>query len=203
MNALRSDQPIYLASTSPRRAKLLRDAGVSFEQTPPPFDDGLIELGPVGPIRAAEALAYVKATAVAEQLDSGIVIGCDTILAHDEQRIGKPRDIDHAREILTSLFDRSHYVITGVAIYDAATHHRTLFHDQTEVLIEHPGEQAFDEYLVSNEWQGKAGGYNLAELESRWTFRVTGDPTTAMGLPMRMLADRLEHFHATNGVYPA
>jgi len=203
MNALANDPPLYLASTSPRRAKLLRDAGLTFEQIAPPLDDATFDLGPTPPARAAEALAYVKATAVADQFDRGIVIGSDTVIAHDGRRIGKPRDIDHARAMLTSLFGRPHMVITGVAIYDAATHHRMLFHDQTQVHITPPDGDAFEAYLAAGEWRGKAGGYNLAELENRWNFEVTGDPTTVIGLPMRLLARRLEQFHATHGVHPA
>lgn len=190
------DSPIYLASTSPRRAKLLREAGIAFEAIAPPFDDAVIDPGPVAPQRAAEMLAYAKATAVADTLASGIVIGGDTVLAHDGRTIGKPRDRADARAMLRSLFGRSHAVITAVAICDAAADRCALFHDRSTVVIQPPPEDQLRAYLDAGEWRGKAGGYNLAELEDRWRFEVTGDPTTVVGLPMRMLAGRLSSFIA-------
>lgn len=194
MTGTTNDSPIYLASTSPRRAKLLREAGIAFEAIAPPFDDAVIDLGPVAPHRAAEMLAYAKATAVGDTLAGGIVIGSDTVLAHKGRTIGKPRDRADAHAMLRSLFGTSHEVITGVAICDAATDRCTLFHDRSTVVIQPPPEGQLRAYLDAGEWRGKAGGYNLAELEDRWRFEVTGDPTTVVGLPMRMLVDRLASF---------
>lgn len=176
---------------------MLGEAGIAFKPIAPPFDDAVIDLGPVAPHRAAEMLAYAKATAVADTLAAGIVIGSDTVLAHDGRTIGKPRDRDDARAILRSLFGASHAVVTGVAICDAATQRSTVFHDRTTVVIQPPPDDELQAYLEAGEWQGKAGGYNLGELEDRWRFEVTGDATTVVGLPMRMLTQRLASFIAT------
>lgn len=186
--------PIVLASTSPRRAQLLREAGWAFEQRKPDYDDTHADLANAAPIRAAEALAYLKACSVADTRERGIVVGSDTALILNDRMIGKPRDADDARAILEGLFDREHQVCTAVAIVDATDDRHLLFHDITTVAIAHPGPQAFETYLAAGEWRGKAGGYNLAELKDRWRFRITGDPTTVVGLPMQRLAALLPQF---------
>ncbi len=186
--------PIVLASTSPRRAQLLREAGWTFEQRSPDFDDSHADLCNASPIRAAEALAYLKACSVADAISSGIVIGSDTVLIVDGRMIGKPRDVNDARAILGRLFDRAHAVCTAVAIVDAAGDSQRIFHDITTVAITHPGEAELQAYLADDQWRGKAGGYNLAELDDRWRFQITGDPSTVIGLPMRRLAQLLPQF---------
>ncbi len=196
------DKPLYLASRSPRRARLLRDADWAFEQITPPFDDTGVDLGPASPVRAAEALAYLKAASAADTLDHGIVIGCDTIVTEGQRKLGKPTDIDHARAMLESLFDRPHRVVSAVALVDPV-HHRLMFHDMATVTIARPREEDFDAYLAAGEWAGKAGGYNLGELADRWTFDIDGDESTVIGLPMHRLGEQLGRFRDHLGAMPA
>jgi len=196
------DLPLYLASASPRRAKLLRDAGWEFEQITPPFDDTGVHLGPASPIRAAEALAYIKATSTADTLERGIVIGCDTLLTDGQRKIGKPANAAEARAMLESLFDHPHQAISAVALVDPV-HHRLLFHDLTTVIIHRPSDRAFDQYIESGQWAGKAGGYNLAELTERWRFDIDGDPTTVIGLPMLKFDEQVARFREQFGALSA
>lgn len=201
MNA-HDDIPIYLASSSPRRAKLLSEAGWAFVQITPPYDDTGIDLGPACPIRTAEALAYLKAASLADQKDFGIIIGCDTLIVHDGRKLGKPASRDQAAAMLDELFHITHQVVTAVALVDPV-HHRELFHDTTHVTMHRPDEQTFEAYLASGQWQGKAGGYNLAELQDHWRFDIDGDPTTVIGLPMAMLETRINHFKQQIGAWSA
>lgn len=185
---------LYLASSSPRRAALLRDRGWGFEQVTPPFDDSLVALGKVNPRRAAEALAYLKAASVADHLSAGIVIGCDTVLAVGEHRLGKPADRDDAARMLSLVIGHEHRAISAVALYDVATHRRDIFTDEAVVHIDPLSADDIGAYLAGEQWRGKAGGYNLAELSDRWRFTVRGDPTTVVGLPMKMLTEHLTTF---------
>lgn len=187
---------IYLASTSPRRAKLMREAGVAFEPIAPPFDDSTVDLGNTPAHLAVEALAYLKAASTAEVVDRGIVIGSDTMLAVDDRAVGKPADRADAERMLSELIGRAHDALTGVALIDAETKRCAVFADRTRVTIENLGDETLDRYLDSGEWQGKAGGYNLAELADRWRLVVDGDPTTVVGLPMARLLEQLPHFTA-------
>ncbi len=187
-----ADDKLMLASTSPRRAKLLREAGIAFDTVAPPFDDTHADPGDARPARAAEAMAYLKATSVADAHPGRRVLGCDTVIAWREQRLGKPRDRAHAATMLQGLFDDEHQVISAVALVETGDRPRLrLFHDVTTVRIESPSAEAIEAYLAAGAWAGKAGGYNLAELEDRWRFEVIGDRTTVIGLPMQRLAAEL------------
>ena len=183
--------PVVLASTSPRRAALLREAAVTFEAVSPPFDDSRVDLADTPPELATEALAYLKAASVAAERDAGIVIGSDTLLRVDGRAVGKAADAAAARVMLKSLIGKTHEAVTGVALIDAASGRCEVFHDTTRVTILNLGDEDLDSYLDSEQWRGKAGGYNLAELADRWCFALEGDPTTVVGLPMERLSDAL------------
>lgn len=169
---------------------------MAYERVAPGFDDGGVDLSDAPAALAAEALAYIKAGGAARSLRNGIILGADTVVVVGDRALGKPRDAQDARAMLSVLFDRPHRVITGVALIDAADHRCAIFHDTSGVLIRHPGGEAFERYLEAGEWRGKAGGYNLGQLESRWRFDIDGDPTNVIGLPMKMLAEQLERFTA-------
>lgn len=188
--------PLYLASGSPRRAQLLNDRGFAFEQVDPPFDDTGVMLDAAAPHRAAEALAFLKAASAVDVLDAGIAIACDTIVVQAGYAFGKPEDRRDAREMLHLLIGVPHEVVTAVAIMAVDDERLTLFHDRARVTIGEVPHRELEAYLNAGGWVGKAGGYNLGELEHRWPFEVEGDPTTVIGLPMDKLADRLRRFAA-------
>jgi septum formation protein len=183
---------LYLASASPRRADLLRDAGYAFVQHDPPFDD-THKLVDMPAVQAAPALAFCKANSFASTIDEGVVIGCDTIVSVGGHSLGKPTDVVDARKMLKMLINNTHTVISAVCLIDAATHRQHTFSDTTEVTLDLVDEERLAKYLLSNQWAGKAGAYNLAELE-HWPFTIEGDPTTVIGLPMNALTRALHEF---------
>ena len=187
-------QALILASESPRRAALLTAAGYRFIQQTPPFDDSADPMEHLSPPHAALALAQRKAASLAQTIDAGVVLGADTLLSVDGRRLGKPHDADDARRTLTLLFDRWHEVVTGVCLIDAATRRQAAFIDTAGVFIHPIPTDELDRYIALGAWRGKAGGYNLAELESRWRFEVRGEKSTVVGLPMKKLADALHQF---------
>lgn len=180
---------LYLASTSPRRARLLDEAGYRFQQKPPHVDEAMLSAARIQPQYTAEALAMLKAHSVVGSVGDGIVIGADTLIVAGGRRLGKPEDADEAGQMLRLLCDQPHEVLTGVALVDPTQiHRRKLFADRALVRMQLPPDKAFDDYLDSGQWVGKAGGYNLAELDHDWHAEVTGDRTTVIGLPMQRLA---------------
>jgi len=187
---------LTLASGSPRRAKLLTEAGYAFEQRRPPFDDSRVAIDDSNVETLASTLAHAKAMSVAtaEPIPDGIVIGCDTLLCVDGEPIGKPTDADDARRILTALFDRTHEVVTAVCLVNLHQHREVIFTDKAQVRIAAVDEPALGAYLDAGEWRDKAGGYNLDDLRDRWSIEVIGDPTTVIGLPMNKLAAELKRF---------
>lgn len=195
---------LVLASSSPRRRKLLADAGYQFEVVEPTIDDAALAQGPVDAAAWVASLAYLKARA---GLDRGrremrnmagvTVLGADTLVVDGARVLGKPRDAAEAEAILRSLLGRTHQVVTGVALVDAATGDRELATDRAEVRFGAVDEERIAAHIGSGAWKGKAGGYNMEELVcDGWPVSCLGDAGTVVGLPMRWLAPRLARFRA-------
>lgn len=195
---------VLLASRSPRRRSLLTEFGVAHDAEHPGFDDAVLEPGTIGPREWVASLAYLKAASKANALASSndipaagrLVLGADTICVKHGSFIGTPHNASEARDILRLLSNGSHEVLTGVAmvhVTPSSRHTREIFVDSAVVRVGELSDDAINEYVESSAWQGKAGGYNLAErLEAGWPIEYVGDPTTIMGLPMRELMPRLE-----------
>ncbi len=191
--------PLYLASTSPRREILLKNAGLPFKIISPTLDESKIQLPPtLTPTAVAQTLALLKTASVLPQITIGTIIAADTIIHHNNQIIGKPNSPNHARQILLQLFDSPHLVITAVALASPSSPNTLIFHDIATVTIQQPPTDQLNDYINSNNWQNKAGGYNLAELKNQWNFQITGDQTTIIGLPMTKLTNALKQFNNHN-----
>jgi septum formation protein len=185
---------VFLASRSPRRRRLLEQAGLPHTAADPGLDDGELSPGEATPAMWVAALAYLKAVAGRERAGHrGLVLGADTVCVLDGRILGQPRDRDEAGTMLRSLEGRSHEVLTGVALLtgkDAGE--RQLFVDRAAVRMGILGTARIEEYLNSGGWEGKAGAYNLEDrLHAGWPIEFDGDPGTIMGLPIRKLVPRL------------
>jgi len=187
----------WLASRSPRRRQLLQEHGIKPRVIEPYLDDGSLIRGHVSIEQWTAALAYLKAESVVETVGeqigsepklSHLIIGADTLVESDGRIIGQPKNVDHAREIITQLRDSSHTVTTGVAILDMASGNRTFLTDIASVTVGSIDEAEIDHYLESGLWKGKAGAYNLQDrIDAGWPIEYEGDPATIMGLPIRKL----------------
>jgi len=186
---------LLLASRSPRRRLLLRQAGFSPRILVPDVDDSDLAPGRVSPHAWVEALAYLKARAAAamlspSELDHTVVLAADTLAIAGDTMIGKPTSPEHAHNMLSSLMDAEHEVVTGVCVIAQGRTER--FNDSATVRFGQVSPYWLSEYIDSGDWQGKAAGYNLSErLEAGWPITFEGDATTIMGLPMGTLAPRL------------
>lgn len=187
-----ADLNLVLASRSPRRAQMLRDAGYIFEQADPPFADPP-QPQAIADVTAAELaadLALRKAQSLAPEIEPGsVILAADTIcVGEDGQLLGQPATAAQARAMIEHFADAAHQVVTGVAILPVAGDQPIVFADAATVTLGKLTSEMLDTYLASAHWQGKAGGYNLADRQNAgWPIRVDGDPTTVMGLPMRRL----------------
>ena len=191
---------LILASQSPRRAQLLREDGYVFEQVMPPFTDPPqpCDPGDTSPDRLAVQLSIKKALSVFIQLGSlenetAVVLAADTIcLGVDQQLIGTPQSRHQARGIIRGFVGQTHQVISAVAIIVGYGGDPVTLCDRATVAFGPLEENRLEAYLHSDQWRGKAGGYNLFDrLAQGWPITVTGDPTTVVGLPMRRLAPLL------------
>lgn len=194
---------LILASRSPRRAKLLDAAGFAFVQVDPTFDDPAWPLATTARVAAstlAGDLANQKARSILLCKDLTaqsrcVVLAADTIVtAPDGRLMGQPRDTEHARTMLQLLVNQTHQVWTGVCLVDPANGQSETFCDGAWVTLGAIDNTQLDAYVQSGQWRGKAGGYNLFDLQTHWPMTVAGDPTTVVGLPMKALVPRLRHW---------
>jgi septum formation protein len=177
---------LILASQSPRRAELLRNAGFCFEVRPADVDERM---------RAGEApVAYVKRLAQEKALEvlasataGAVVLGADTTVVVDGECLGKPVDAADARRMLGRLSGRSHQVMTGVCVAWRSAEGRVEFEveaEVTEVEFAALGAEEIAAYVALGEPMDKAGAYAIQGRASRWIPRIRGCYFNVVGLPV-------------------
>lgn len=193
--SLRHPRPLVLASSSPRRAALLREAGYEFEVVPPPVHEPPADHAYSSVEGLAEALAYFKVRSVEDLRPEATLLAADTLVAGNDEIIGKPRDAVHAREILQSLGGTRHQVVTGVAIIGPGGQPRMIRHAVSTLIMRPMSSGEIDAYIASREWEGKAGAYAIQESGDRFVSIESGSLTNVVGLPMELLADMWRDWH--------
>jgi len=182
--------PLVLASASPRRVTLLKQAGAEFTVADPGPDRSWP--GKAEPRHGVRALALDKAKRVAAKRPGSVVIGADTVVVLRGQRLGKPQDTAEARAMLARLHGRRHEVWTGIAVV-----HGDEQRTGAECTVVHMGrlsDQDIESYLKSGESLDKAGAYGIQGLAGQFIRRIEGDPTTVVGLPLARLRAILAEF---------
>ena len=195
---------VVLASSSPRRRAMFEQIGIRHAVVPALVDDGQLAPGNVDPNQWVAALAYYKAASSAQEcIATGsidptmhtVVIGADTVCVHNGQILGQPADRQEAHAMIVSMSSAVHEVLTGIAIVDPKTGRRELFVDRSIVTVGEIAEHEIVSYLDSNQWQGKAGAYNITErLAAGWPITFSGDETSIVGLPMTRTLERVSQF---------
>jgi len=185
---------LILASASPRRAELLRSAGIQF--TVDVADIAEDAHAGESPVEHAERLAREKAEVVAERNPGKIVLGADTIVVVDEQILGKPRNAQDAAGMLRSLSDRTHEVMTGVCIARLETGNWKLetSAERTKVQFSRLSSSDIEAYIATREPMDKAGAYAIQGIASRWITRIEGDYANVVGLPVALVWQMLQKF---------
>ncbi len=194
---MKLSRPLILASASPRRAELLRAAGVPFIQATSQVNEEEIEAE--SNERFVVLAAEAKALDVASRADSqSIVIGADTIVCLDHKRLGKPRDMTEARQMIRSLQSRRHEVLTGVAI--CIREEAILVSDliQTSVWFGHIPDDDLETYLRTDEPYDKAGAYGIQGWAGTYIARIEGDYTNVVGLPVNRVLEWLAPYVQSN-----
>lgn len=186
---------IVLASASPRRAALLGQIGLPFRAHPSALgDDGEAQLAGETAEACARRLALAKASEVAAAERRGLVIGADTVVTCGGQVLGKPRDPAEALAFLLSLAGRTHRVITGIAVVEAATGRAEVDAAVTRVTMRpfDAGEAA--RYVATGEPMDKAGAYGIQGCGALLVEGIQGDYFNVVGLPVARLAALLRRF---------
>jgi septum formation protein len=203
-NQKRRIPALILASASPRRAELLRDAGMTFrvlvsrahepERKPAAIP---VDLWPM-------CLAYMKARAVQHHLQIRnskfenpkskipLILAADTIVVNGSQILNKARDRAHARRILQSLQGKTHRVITGICLLRGAR--VRLASAESVCRVTRVSSAWLEKYLDSGLWRGKAGAYGIQDSHDPFVQLVTGDFSTVVGLPMALVQSEIASF---------
>ncbi len=184
-------RPIILASRSPRRAALLRQAGIVFEAVPPKHDEPDTARWRFSPEEFAQSASYFKARSVADDHPDCLILAADTVVSLGGKLFGKPTDENDARRILATLSGTTHRVITGVTLYEPATNRRLIGHAVTQVTMRPMSDEELSAYLATGEWQGKAGAYGIQDRADAFVERTAGSFSNVVGLPIELLADML------------
>ncbi|MGA8272106.1 MAG: Maf family protein [Candidatus Sulfotelmatobacter sp.] len=178
---------LVLASASPRRQELLRNAGIQFTVQPADINESVAP--GESPQNCAERLAQEKALAVFQSQPQNFVLGADTIVVVDDMILGKPRDASDAARMLRLLSGRTHAVITGVCLVSPIESGRELTTGSETTLVT-MSKISYDEirdYVGTGEPMDKAGAYGIQGIASRWIPRIEGDYSNVVGLPVSMV----------------
>jgi septum formation protein len=181
---------LILASASPRRCELLRQAGFDFEVRPAAIEE--VRRSNESAENFAQRVASEKALKVAASAPEGsVVIGADTAVVVDSEMLGKPTSAEDAARMLRLLSGATHRVITAVAIVRAPNQSIALELVTTSVSFRKLNENEIEQYISSGEPFDKAGAYGIQGLASKFVNYIDGDYSNVVGLPMALVRDLL------------
>ena len=177
---------LVLASTSPARKKLLTEAGIVFETIAPGVDEDAL-VASQAPNTAEEMtglLAKAKASAVAGQFESALVLGCDSALEFEGQILGKPYQPQVAIERWQQMRGKSGYLHSGHHLIDTTNGKALSAVSKTEVHFANLSDQEINTYVATGEPLSVAGAFTIDGLGGAFIERISGDYHTVVGLSL-------------------
>ena len=184
---------IILGSASPRRKELLSQIGVPFEVRVSNKEEVYTNTVPK---EIVKELALMKAENVASEIPARnvIVIGADTIVVHEEQILGKPKDEEDAKRMLGMLQNHRHQVYTGVCIWkkENGSEEIRCFYEKTDVVFYPMTEEEIAKYVATGEPMDKAGSYGIQGIGGLYVREIHGDYNNVVGLPIARLYHELQ-----------
>ncbi|MDC4224243.1 MAG: Maf family protein [Candidatus Manganitrophus sp.] len=180
---------IILASTSPRRREILSLLGLPFRAVPPPFEEILSEKRSI----SEEVITFAegKARSVMDDFPESIIIGSDTLIECEGEKVGKPRGPEDANKILRRLSGRSHRIWTAVSLIDPRQSAVETSIETIQVAMQIMDEAEINRYVATGEPLDKAGAYSLQGKGRRFIKRLEGDYLAAVGLPLKPIVSFL------------
>ena len=183
---------LILASSSPRRHELLTLLGLPFDVMAPSFVEQIVPHRPAD--RQAAEFAEGKARSCMGQHPDAFILGSDTLISLGSEVLGKPRNLAAAETMLKRMAGRMHVVFSAVALVNQVRGVCEVQVAALQVFMKAFGEAHLAAYLRTEESLGKAGAYSIQGAGGELIERIEGDYTTAVGLPLRLVADLL-HRH--------
>ena len=187
---------IILASASPRRKELLEQVKLSFEIRVSACEEIITK---TIPYEIVMELSDQKATDVSAHLSDSekedcIIIGSDTIVAYEDQILGKPSSPENAYEMLRLLSGNTHQVYTGVTLirYDHGISRKKTFYEKTDVYFYPLTDEKINTYIASGNCMDKAGAYGIQCEAAAFVRKIDGDYNNVVGLPIARLLQEME-----------
>jgi septum formation protein len=180
---------LILCSGSKTRAKLLREGGFQFQQVTPPFDEEQIESR--DPYLFPLLAAYGKFKKCRELFPNRLFLTADTVVTDGREIFRKAKSVEEARQLLLKQSGREIRIVTGVWL-QLPTGKVESFLDETIYLFREFDRGELEEFLASGEWEGKAGACIVEGFCGKFVEKVVGYQSTAMGLPVEWLKERLQ-----------
>jgi septum formation protein len=181
-NPIDTNNPLVLASISPRRKAILQQIGIPFETAGSIIDESLHR--EMKPADSACHIATQKVESIEKTYRNRWILGADTIVVIDTTIFGKPKDSEECYNMLLSLKGKTHEVITGFCIHDPG---KQLVHREaviTEVTIKELSNAEIEAYINTDEPFGKAGAYAIQGIGSFMIEKINGSYTNVVGLPV-------------------
>lgn len=181
---------IILASSSPRRADILRKHNIGFEIIPSPYveDHSRTDFS----YDFIENLAYNKAKAVVPIVnEQSLIVGADTIVVLDGKILGKPNGYDEAFEMLKNLSGKTHHVVTAIAIINSTTGDYKIKSTTSEVAFENLTDEQIKYYIDNFKPFDKAGSYGIQEMPDGYIKSFTGDLENIIGISSKTLLEMI------------
>lgn len=181
---------IILASSSPRRADILKKHNIEFKIIPSPYveDHSRTDFS----YDFIENLAYNKAKAVVPLVnEQSLIVGADTIVVLDGKILGKPNGYDGAFEMLKNLSGKTHHVVTAIVVMDSDTQNYKKQSTTSEVTFENLTDEQIKYYIDNFKPFDKAGSYGIQEMPKGYIKSYTGDLENIIGISSKTLLEML------------
>lgn len=180
---------LILASSSPRRADILRREGIEFDiKLPPNIKE---ESATSDPVEHVLLLSKEKTLSVSQQVEEGIILGADTIVVLDGEIMGKPQDEEEASLILRKLSGKTHRVYTGITLLNKYNGKMISDYDCTEVKFNQLEDGRITAYIETGEPMDKAGAYGIQGMGNFLVENIQGSLDNVIGLPAGKLKEML------------
>lgn len=189
---IQTEIPIYLASKSPRRKKLLELLNIEFRTFHVDLDEEILD--GEHPVETVKRLAVQKLDAAKTKVRRGIIITADTIVVLEHHILGKPKDEKDAVRILRLLSGKTHLVYTGFALHNTETGLSKVDYEKTQVKFRDLEEDEITDYVKSGSPMDKAGAYGIQDdFGAVFVEKITGCYYNVVGLPLTKLYLTLKH----------
>ncbi|NOY15084.1 MAG: septum formation protein Maf [bacterium] len=191
---------LFLASQSQRRRQILSWLDIPFQTFTPTFDEASYKktyAAKLGPEELSADLAYQKAKSASLQLQQGVILAADTEVYLDNQSLGKPKNLQEARQMLSKLSNREHLVITAVCVMQAESLDHRIEIEKSVVEFLPLTDQVIKTYLKKTgpTVLDRAGAYGIQDKNSRMLIaNFHGSLSGIIGLPLQKTVDLLEEY---------